>query len=507
MKKTNMNERIISIMILKFVLLSLFALTHQGFVIMPQSEGLHWEKISSSDLKCPPYDRVKDAHAELSQYEELQAEFPSSAYNSIISGTSCQIVSVSTTCRENWFAGREISYSSVVNQVNTALCQAELNSKSVRLPVVPPSVECAYWSQQHTTDTTIDLSPLGLHYDPYVNGYIHPMFESGICRKSPCVSANKRVAWIAGEGNPNPCEMEKRSIWTDGQGPDRIIHSHLAPPKFGAPCVMNFCGKRGFKFADGEWMNILGAGYDDPQFKPCVNKSVSIYKPGLVDQEEGYLEDAIASNRCYDMISTVRESGTISSWNLGVLNPKSQGLHFAYRLRNGNIERTLASFLKVIYLEERFSGVVGYTESHTPVNWTDWVSHTNTTKLGPNGVLWLTGAYGNESKLLFPESAIQLTDHSHYTTEPLVIQDYYTGIIINGTDEEDIHDIRHHLQEETFYEESLVWSLFHSRYTWIILSIIVIVPLVKRFCSCCLFGPKKPSPSVLYTPAQGVSFV
>lgn len=455
--------------------------------LLPNSTGSHrWEKIEPSDLICPVYNNVELTLPDRGVMEELTVFVPSGYRDRLIEGHICQKIRSTAKCHEHWFSGRDIVYETKQLVVSLEECTYEMARPSSAFKVTPPTPDCSYFSDLDVSKDLVSISKMDVHYDPYRNSYVSPVLVGGSCKDSPCRASFGRSLWIPNQKADTTCSLERRTVWVEKTDEGNLFHSALHPPKTGKTCRMSFCGKSGLKFTDGEWFYLPDYVPAPEDSAPCKNSTVSSYSATDEIDEVDYLEDLVKASRCYDTISRIRATNSLSPWDLSIFTPDRPGISYGYRIRGGVLERALLQH--VISASRALVGPqIGSDAGGNPIYWSDWIPEgvANQTWHGPNGLIQTKNKMGSLT-LLLPHEAIRYSKLNRAFSKPTEIVDHFEDPEIE--DEDNLHDLR--FKSYKYISKAYGWShvVLNSPITWVVVGILLLIPITKKAMNYCLFG-------------------
>lgn len=474
--------------------LSLVVLTHSAedryAFLLPNSTGNHrWERIEPADLSCPVYNNVELSLPDQIQAVEMVIHVPVGYRDKLIQGHICQKIQSTAYCHEHWFFGRDITYETRQVVVSLDECIYEMTRPSSAFRVTPPTPQCSYFTDEEASRESISITQMDVHYDPYRNSYVSPILVGGSCKDSPCRASFGRALWIPVKKAETTCELERRTVWVENTTSGLIYHSALHPPKTGSVCRMAFCGKEGVRFSDGEWFYMPNYMAVTNGAERCVNKTVSSYSATSEAAEATYMDDLVKSSRCYDSISRIRATGSVSPWDLSIFTPDRPGPAYGYRMRDGILERSLLQY--VITAARRMQNdQIGVDAWGSPVFWDDWISEgpANQTWHGPNGLV-LSRLKSGKLNLLLPHEAMRQSRLNRAYSKPTEIESHFES------PPEDLDEplFDHRFKDHKHSFKALGWThlLVQSPVTWVIIGLVVLVPVVRRLLICLWTGPKR----------------
>lgn len=455
--------------------------------LLPNSTGAHkWERIEPADLMCPIYNNVALTLSEQEEMVEVTVYVPSGYRDKLIEGHICQKIRATATCHEHWFTGRDLVHETKQTPVSLEECLQEIEKPEAVFSVLPPTPDCSYFQDLSAVNDLVSISKMDIHYDPYRDSYVSPVLVGGLCRSSPCRASFGRSLWIPNQKGDTTCQLEKRSVWVERTSEGSIYHSAMHPPKSDPVCRMNFCGKQGMKFDDGEWFYIPELDDWTSNLTVCQDTTVSSYSAASEMDEIDYVEDLMKASRCYDTISRIRATAAISPWDLSIFSPDRPGLSYGYRLNNGILERSLLHY--VISATRELNGtIIGSDLAGSKIYWDDWIAEgpANQTWHGPNGLL-ITKTKGGSVSMLLPHESIRMNKLNRAYSKPAKIIDHFESPTEELT--VDQHDLR--FKSYTFATKAYGWThdVLHSQITWLIVGLILLYPIIKKTILFLLFG-------------------
>lgn len=470
-----------------FLFILIEAVCAKTLYLLPNSTGAHsWERIDTSTLVCPPYNNVKMRLPDKKDMEEIKVQTPEGYHGSEVRGTICQKILTTVRCHEHWFTGRDITYQTKQIAATVPECLSEMSKVTSKFQIIPPTPDCSYTGDKDVSVEVLDISALNVHYDPFNQSYIHPIFLGGVCHKTPCLAMSGRSLWFPSKEEENKCQLTPRRVWLERTNTSTVIHSSLHPPKRGDGCVLKYCGQTGIRFSDGEWLG-MPENYSYGSLPACRDSQISIYNSLIEEGAETLISDSIKANRCLDLISRVRASKSISSWEMSAFMPDRPGLSVSYRMRGGVLERAVIRYV-LAYQTKYANGTYGEDSHGRPVFWDDWVADQqhNGTWHGPNGMILSKDR--NQRNVYMPETAINHGRLKKLISKPIIVTEHIDALPDNMDD--DIHDSRYQNYETSYVEFSALTWILRSPTLWAVVILIILSPLIFKCIRVSIWGTK-----------------
>lgn len=403
-----MKGSILSVVVL--ILVGFSAGLHLMPLIKP-NEDLLWESVRPSEIKCPVMETIP---ARSSTRKDSFVRIPKQVLDAPVPGIMCQRVKLETSCEVSFFGSKKIIYSSRPIPVTVAECIA--TDKSTFSPL-PPSPSCKWEETVVTSATHIIQYEMSLHYDMYSSQYIGARF--GECVRSPCVTQNGDGIWYTIEEDPGRCEMLDTTSWLDASDPVRIHGTYFKSKAIAGICKMELCGHLGYKFSDMEWVQFVDNVPHRAMLKapPCDNKTLmSNHDQNRLGMLTSNVRDFIKEERCINALSILIRDSTISRIGLSSLVRTSPGKGYAYRFKDGVLERTSVNYVWADRLTfSKDNSLLGVDHDGQEIHWKDWIVADDKVLDGPNGISV------NNDLITFPESDIyDVSSHEHLVT-PLTV--------------------------------------------------------------------------------------
>ncbi|APG78743.1 putative glycoprotein [Hubei dimarhabdovirus 1] len=485
-----------------------------------------WTETNPYQLECPQTHHTfnPETHRVESYVLALKPRFASELK---VNGFLCKKIRKWTKCTETpWFTKstqRGIEYI----PVSASSCEAGLTKymhgeeDSSDFPK-----ESCNWASSNTENTeALTLTPHSVHLDPYSSKVVDPIFPGGLSEPRPSETIHKNILWIPIDMNPfHSCAATEKYIgviYSNSDFPTTTpladiaslhIDGHKDKP-FKGSCKINYCGRSGIRFTDGEWVSLeyfRNQSINQEQFirnlPSCASDTIiRIQSPQSDTDEDSELTiNLLYRLKCQETISKIIEKSLISPYDISFLAQSYPGPGPVFLLDNGHVLQTYGNYIEISQTD-RTSGEDGYlginTLTKARVYNTIWRSDPSDKlmKHGPNGLISYNRTIHLQKGLVtrsFNSRMLLTTQHlSDIPHESLQILSNYTkavggSLIQVPTNATNLGDAIINTVENVFDRIGYIQSALYSISGLIIIYIIIKCILKLRLLLCSV----KPKP-------------
>lgn len=427
--------------------------SHNMKILFPTSSKIEWHDVSPSNLICS----TARIHQNIAHGLSFVVNRPVIGKDPKISGTLCVAIELTTTCSKGFFGGVDVTLSTSPADLSEENCRKEIASQNQGefSSAEHPQPVCSWMKTSSTSRTVIHLSKMDAHYDPYSDTLFSSIFLSGKCRASFCQTVFENRLWIPQESLTEYCSTEhlvesSMMIYNSSSNGSSLWSPDFDISEEEKPCIMNFCGQKGLRFASGEWValsrqSIPKAPWVGEHFyhlKDCDgHTTVNLVEAhqDLRHMTKVVLEEFI-DEQCEMTVNKLKEGNMISRIELQTLYPRTPGFHPIYRYTQGKFLMGMAHYSWVsIESSEIFPYISIRSSLNKSIEYSYWTMDNRTQIIdGPNGLYILDHQliYGLEeeqkfrrilsksSKHVFPilpeqktngQSFVRLLSHTSYS--------------------------------------------------------------------------------------------
>lgn len=258
---------IFSICVLSFLLFS--NVVSSNHFPYPTSTEIHWNPVSYKHLKCPQYHLSFDStiHKRL---DKITVYRPIYNDNQVVEGYLCRKVTYITRCTTNWLFSSSINKIIHGLPVSKSECIIKIQSyiKDELLQERFKEPKCI-WNQINDVENVVfEILLHKVKLDPYTNNLIDPLFPGGITHPNYSGTIHDDTLWISSSNKTFECTKHIKDdgvIYTASDVSERNLSPYIAmlhidgykDKTFKGSCQLEYCGRKGVRFTDGEWMEIV----------------------------------------------------------------------------------------------------------------------------------------------------------------------------------------------------------------------------------------------------------
>lgn len=421
-------------MLILGLLLSCICLIKGEFLVPTHelNETVKWADVVSQDISCPILHKYNPSRRDT---VVMGVRLPKMVTESLVHGVFCQKIAVSVTCDTDFVGSNTITYSTIPHKTYLRECQHH----EIGVPIETPPVPSCSWMKVKTVEKIIMvLLEMTAHYDMYTRTFSGPKFDN--CVNPPCYINEDKGVWYPNEEFSDNCDLTPTDSWLD-KDDKNLLHGSLFPPKdLKTACKMEFCGVKGYKFTDLEWLYFDDINYIQRlnYAVDCVNKTLKtnhdLYHDRILTEE---LRDSVREERCIQTLINLSSDRELSRFGLASLVRTTPGAGWAYRMKGKVLQRAYVLYQLAFALTDTLDAdVIAYTSSGVPLFWRDWTkSDIPDTLDGPNGITYTQG------KVQLPENLyMKISDNEHLINPIEVKHPWEVDKAFNG-DHMDLDDV------------------------------------------------------------------
>lgn len=425
-------------MLFLILVLQIWGMTTGEFLVPTHeaNETVKWTDVLPKDISCPVLHKYNPSRRDTMI---IGVKIPKMITENLVHGVFCQKISMSVTCETDFIGGKTITYSTIPQKAYLRECQKH----EIGVPVETPPVPSCSWMREKTVDKVIlVLIEMTAHYDMYTRAFSGPKFDK--CSKPPCYVDEDKGVWYPNEEFVDNCDLTSTDAWLDKDNQD-LIHGSLFPPKsLKTACKMDFCGYRGYKFADLEWLYFDDLSYVRrlSSVVDCANKTLKtnhdLYHDRILTEE---LRDSVREERCIQTLIGLSNDKEVSRFGLASMVRTTPGPGWAYRLKGKILQRAYVRYQLAFAPSDNIElGVIAYTSSGVALFWSEWTRSEITDTLdGPNGITYSNG------KIQFPENLYMKISDNEHLINPIEIRHPWADEKAFNGDHGDLGDLITHL--------------------------------------------------------------
>ncbi|AID53191.1 glycoprotein [Dolphin rhabdovirus] len=388
-----------------------------GTVIFVPTGKLNWTPDSIHNLTCPSYIKIYEGHPKQMRYAVYTAPADKEMYRD---GFICATTTWSVTCDFRWYGSKYISHEVVVKRTTPDQCKFAIKEYQEGLPELPtmPAESCGWNNVLTESKDYVTVTPHSVRLDPYGMVYVDSEFKDGRCSEQVCQTPNHRGIWLPKTDKGDQCSQVSASMVTlspnrpDGKWTSStILVSGTKELQLSKACKLSFCGKDGFRFANGEWFSFLGGlekGIEEivKTLDRCPMDTIIHTHNSHSDLsriEAIAYENALQVN-CYQELRRASETKKVSNFLLSFFTPLHEGLGIAHRINKGQLETASAYYTRVKLADHPTLDNLGMNSKGQTVSYKDLVPVT--TEKG-SGMSLFNGNTVKDGKINWVLSTIQ----------------------------------------------------------------------------------------------------
>nr|QBQ64979.1 glycoprotein [Bole Tick Virus 2] len=366
----------------------------------PENLNYAWHPIDVTSLTCPPQRSIPEQDKGIPVI--FETIHPSSLERALVNGYSCYTSTMAVKCSVNFVGWKTLSHQITNKEPSSTTCWEAIKRQEDGAQSPPPTFpapNCAWWSENWAElDYTLVLKHPA-RQDPYTETLYDPLFPGGSCNKAECPLIHDGGIWIQTEPLASICKHWEVLQGLTYTGPEigRILFSPEGPPKYlDHSCRMTFCGRRGYRLQDGEFLVFSSP----PAWGvPPVCPAGTLVRAHTPEEEIRWNEISKMEEAdrlmCISRLSVAYATGKVSLELLGSLVPSHGGPGTAYRINNGTLEAAHVKYVPLINSSNEEGNLIGVGPNGTPILWEYWVL-SGSRMIGPNGV------YKSKGRIIVP---------------------------------------------------------------------------------------------------------